>query len=84
MAEQMSEKSMQYWMRIMKYKGHLVVSSNGVFADKESCEECGHNCYEVSAELAQSVDPKDIKSRVVRNSEGGKITELSSGKAAIE
>ena len=60
------------------------VASNGVFSDKDLCEECGHNYYEVSEELAQTVDPKDIKGRVVRNSEGGKITELSSGKAAIE
>ena len=81
----MSEKSMQYWIRLLQLKSILIVSSDGVFSDKELCEECGkHNCYEVTAELAQSVDPNDIKRRVVRKIEGEKITKLSSGKAAID
>lgn len=80
----MSKKPMQYWMRIMKFSGGLIVSSDGVFADKELCEECGHNCCEVSAQLAQTVDPNDIKGKVVDHAEGGKITRLGKGKAALD
>ena len=49
---------MRHWIRIMKFSGGLVVASDGVFPDKESCQQCGHICCEVSEELAQSVNPK--------------------------
>ena len=81
----MSEQAKQYWMRMMRTKIGLVVSSNGVFSDKDECENCGeHKCYEVSEELALSVDQDDIKGRQARTVVGGKVTELSDDKPPIE
>ena len=75
---------MRHWIRIMKFAGGLVVASDGVFPDKESCQQCGHICYEMSEELAQSVNPNDIKGRIPERIENGKIAELSEGKSAVD
>ena len=80
----MSEEPMRYWIRIAKLPVGLIVGGNGIFSDKESCEECGYNCYEATQELAKTVAPNDIKGRVVRDIEGGKISRLSGGKSAID
>lgn len=79
----MSEKLGRYWIRALRFQGGLIVDSDGVSSDQESCGECGHNCYEITAELARTVDPYDIKGRVVGDTVHGKIAKLSEGKSAI-
>lgn len=74
----------RYWMRIRKFQGGLIVEDNGIFTDKDSCEECGHRCFEVTEELGRTADPNDIKGRVVEDVDDKKVSKLSQAKAAVD